>query len=282
MKKRLLFFLIAVVIIILCLAFFTLNKNNKEEIPIDNSINSLNESCLKKGNKCSKNEINNGLKLSFNVTDNDTYDFYVLSNDKNNMVLIMNKNIEDDVPWIGDHVKNYYGPFDALHYLTMKTFEWNNIDIIKDYVYSDYGYQMYQDECKDKKESSSCNSIVRGYDKYVIKDGIGTLYYNENLDLADKQTVVNDNKQRSRMITVEELQLLFDDNSKLPNWLIANLKENECYWTLSSSIALNTQINQGAYAVCNVDDNVSIESVLVKNEPNYKMGVRPIITINKS
>ena len=71
-------------------------------------------------------------------------------------------------------------------------------------------------------------------------------------------------------VLTEEINAL-TYKKKLPNWLIANLKKNEGYWTMTSATGFKTSYSQGAIALANVDKKASIESLKVqkKYEEDY-------------
>ena len=85
------------------------------------------------------------------------------------------------------------------------------------------------------------------------------------------------------MITIEEVNE-FLNGTEYPKWLINGLKENKAFWTISSSTAKKTGYQQGAIAIANVDNKVSIESLytMYGSQTDFEVGIRPVIEIYKT
>ena len=273
MKKIAIIIISALILILIGVGYYLGSKPSNEKV----------YDCIQKGKECTKKEIQEGIKVKIKVGDKKTETFYVLSNTKEEMTLLMANDYVKNINWNGDFYSNSMGPYDSLQYLMSETESWNKIKVINSYEYEDYGYKQYNNLCKDgMNESYKCNTeeekIIRGYEKYVIKNGEGTLYYNPDIEFENKSYIIGSFKLKTRIPSKEEIESIEDLEKS--TWLINNLKENECYWTLSSSIALNTNYNNGAYAVCNIDQKPSLESILTRGS-EYKTHLRPVIVVEK-
>lgn len=288
MNKEKLIKVLKVIIVIICIYLVvviavSLLSGNKEE-PLEKA------DCLSKGKVCTEEQIFKGVEVDVAVTDKKTYRFNVISNDENQMTLIMNKNIIAQADWHLELI-NLKGPQTSLTDLYKKTANWTNVPVISDYTYEDSGRKNYEEMCLNGATDPTydCDTTVhptRGYKSLEIKNGQATLYFNlASIDggpVSAKYTVEEENA-RTRFITREEITALTKDY-QLPTWLIKNLDEKEGYWTLSSSTATKTFYSQGATAIANVNNKTSIESLYVMHdyEPNFKIGIRPVITIEKN
>ena len=103
---------------------------------ISNSLLSSENDCIKAGNTCSIDEIKAGIKVNVKVNDADNYDFYVISDDGEELTLIMNKNLGDRVGF-----SSWYNsaPNIAIEALKTRTETWTNIPE-REYTYSDADY----------------------------------------------------------------------------------------------------------------------------------------------
>lgn len=283
-KQRLLKIFIVALSLLLIILTIVITINDK-------SGNSLKDyPCTKKGQICSAKDINKGILLEIKVKNNKTMNFYMISNDANEMTLIAEKNIASNTSWHTEDI-NMKGPTSALSTVFTKTKYWSNISPIEDYTYEDYGYKNFIQSCTNDlvEPNYECNTngtSGRGYLSLSIDNNkVGFEY---NLPVYDDEEGTPskgyhyETVARARLITLEEINLLSDGTS-LPSWLISNLKENEGYWTSTSSTAMNVQYTSGALAIANKDNLTSVESlfVMAKDNENYKIGIRPVITIKK-
>ena len=267
---------IVLVISIIAIVIFSGTSATKEK-PIKQ------HECTKMGRFCSEEEIYKGVEVDVEVSDKKTERFYVISNTEHSMTLMMKKNIAPRVDWF-DNILNIFGPETAMLELANRTKSWKNIDLIEDYKYSDNGLQTYISNCQNgtTEPGYDCSTTLdptRGYISLAINKGVLTITANE---IGGAKPSTFKPKFRARLATVEEMDALVYQK-KLPTWLISNLDKNEGYWTISSSTSLKTNYSQGAIAVANIDKQPSIESLFVEKtySPKFKIGIRPVITIEK-
>lgn len=283
MKKKTVLIIIGsllIIGIIITSAFFITKKEAKAK------------ECIKKGNLCDIKDIANGIKVKVDVSDNKSYDFYMVSNSKDKMTLIMSENIIKEENWHSEFI-NFKGPIEAIGALADKTSSWTKVPLLSNYEYKDYGKSYFEKICSEEelKDDYDCTTDKidsRGYDSFVINDK--EVYLDLNIPKFEDETeepmqtfILSKNGIRARLITIEELQAILIEN-KNPKWLISDLKDNEGYWTLSSSTSGNTFYNMGAYSVVNIGDNkLSVESVYVMKDyiEDYMIGIRPVIIIDK-
>jgi len=278
-KALKIFIIVLAVVLVISIAviIITSGTDSKKEKPIKQ------HECTKMGKFCSEEEIYNGVEVEIAVSKNKTQRFYVISNTEYNMTLMMKENIAPRVDWF-DNLLNIFGPETAMLELANRTKSWKSIDLIEDYTYSDNGLQTYISNCQNgtTEPGYDCSTTLdptRGYINLAINKGILTIRGNT---IAGEKVSTFKDKFRARLATVEEIDALVY-KKKLPTWLISNLDKNEGYWTLSSSTSIKTNYSQGALAVANVEKQPSIESLFVEKtyEPKFKIGIRPVITINK-
>lgn len=239
--------------------------------------------CIKLGKFCSEEEIYNGVEVEVEVAENKTERFHVISNTSYSMTLMLNENIAKKVDWHSD-LFNIYGPDDPLIELANRTKTWKKIDKIKDYKYLDNGYATYVSNCQNQttEPGYDCTNQAHPTRGYVgLRITNGTLFITTNFVTGQNEYETAYNL-RARLITVEEIDAL-RYKQKLPKWLINDLSKKEGYWTLSSSTSKKSNYSQGAIAIANIDKEPSIESIFVMNNynQNYKIGIRPVITIDK-
>ena len=253
MKNKKLSIIVIAVGLILALAAIGMNIFNKGPKPEKPSTKTSTDkaTCVKKGNICDQSIINEGIKLSIDVSDTETKEFYVLSNDANEM-------------------------------MNFKTFDWKKLDKIKSFTYKDYGYSQFQKYCANgaKKGDVDCpydNAILVGYESYEIKDGNATIKFNPLVTTENKSTDIGKNIT-TRLPSLEEITEIEDYNSR--EWLVDALAKDSCYWTLSSSMATNTYFSNGAYAICNTDGKPAAESLEVHGT-DKKVYARPVIVVQK-
>ena len=103
-------------------------------------INSTTDECATKG-QCTMEEIktDEGVKVTVQVNDSKTYDFYVINDDGETLTLLMSENLGNTVFLNDDAINNGYGTITAINYLDELTDdEWSNIPS-KAYTYSGIG-----------------------------------------------------------------------------------------------------------------------------------------------
>ena len=153
--------------------------------------------CLTDGTTCTS-----GTPVAIQVNSTEVYNFYVIDETENEIILMMDRNIyasgnttEPDVQWYYDSLTTSKGPITALRALKTRTSGWTNIPE-REYVYS---------------------------------DDSGKNYYS---GLSETM--------RARMLTYTEAKKLKGDNEVLPEWTITNLKKTgdantSGYWLSSAS-----------------------------------------------
>ena len=123
-----------IIIIFLFIGYLLINK--KQETPSND--------CTKKGNVCTLNEIIDGIKYKVKVSKDKEEEFYVLSNTKDELTLISEKNLINNVDWDYTHF-NTSGPTLIIDKLLELTKNWTNIPNIKKWYYEDYGNKYYKE-----------------------------------------------------------------------------------------------------------------------------------------
>lgn len=239
--------------------FSTINgsdNNHDNDSNIVKSVNgdSSNLGCYNDGTLCE-----NGTSMTIMVNSNQTYDFYVLNDDGNNLTLISSTNIGNDtintVPWFTGSVgNNSNGPITAIESLITLTSDWSNIKKISSYSYINSG---------------------NGYKKLNIIDGEVTIINSNNESLSI------DGIARARLLTYEEAYALgcrtTSSSSQCPSWLYDNLDGTNNslkpygYWLLTSY-----STDKNAY-------NIRNTGILANNSTvdTTGRGIRPVIKISK-
>lgn len=261
-------FIIVIVGVILLVLIIHKDDEITPLVPSDNK-------CLNKGEVCSIDEIKSGLVVPVQVNEKKVYNFYVISNTKDTLTLMMSSNIGEFTDWNYEGI-NFKGPVTPLYIMYDYTKDWTYVPVIENYEYEDFG-KKYCLEDDDKDETISCDGM--GYTKVVIDGEKSYVDVNfKNMDTEDgKDYPMYNTKFRARLITLEELENL--NGSK---WLSNELRDNHGYWTLTSSTAANVGYMGGAYAFIKTESGEAIESVNVQlSAGSYNIGVRPVIVIDK-
>ena len=86
---------------------------------------STTNNCVTNG-QCTQEQISTdeGIKVTIDVKEGETKDFYVLSDDVNKVTLIMSENLGDNVKWYAEKQTNSHGPTTALEELVARTNDW--------------------------------------------------------------------------------------------------------------------------------------------------------------
>ena len=226
-----------------------------------NGILSSNDECL----KGEPNNCNPGIPIKVQVNDNESYNFYVIADDGNELTMIMDNNLypdddrtEGDVGWIdkldydeaggtnwGMYGSNLKGPITALKALKERTKDWTNIQE-KEYVTSD-------------------ENNPKAYPDIMMKMRARMLTYTEASNLGCKE-IDSEN---------------YSTNDSCPDYLLANLKENlgetdtegtKGYW-LSSAKGDNAR---GAFTINGYSGVINWDYA-----KNSWYGIRPVITVSK-
>ena len=207
-----------------------------------------------------------GTAFAIKVNDTDVYKFYVISDDGNEVTLIMDRNLGGKVAWYSDedattnNERNNLGPITALNYLNIQTESWDNMPKIKSYIYDN-------SENGTKKYGYLKLEITRGKSKLLTQDG--------------KIVTEIAGESKARLLTYEEaissdIGCVFN-NVGCEAWMHENLSSANTqaepmeYWLLSTyawdpsrgySIRYDKLYFDFVYNVTNV-------------------GIRPVITLSK-
>lgn len=293
--KKILIGIIVVLVIFLAIAipFSILNLNNSEqEKSLTKAKDVKDYECTKKGEVCSFEEMYEGVEVNVEVAKDEIYTFIMIANDRDTMTLMLQQNIEEDVAWHSELI-NMKGPQLALQTLNEKVAGWTKISFIENYNYTDGGKKDLDKICNsDTAEPGfKCpedESDSRCYNGLSITNGTVTFYFNlpkdanteDGVSISTEGTILA--KAKARLITLEEIEEYNTDDG-IASWLIEGLAENEGYWTMTSSPSMTTAYYQGAISLVNKDGNPSVEATYVAGgqEANLKVGLRPVITIDK-
>ena len=273
--------LVSIIVFISLIACYFFSE--KPEIKPENSVmsivypQSISNDCLKKGNVCIGKEIIDGIKVSILVNEKDVVDFYVISNTTEKMTLLSAENIIDDAIWYIQK-NNTYGPNNLLLSLLEKTKNWSKIDYIKEYKYSDAGYDYYKDICENSYGHASdydCAALENkaGYDELIITNG------NIEVKASNDTSFVLDNRQiKARTITKEEVVNLLNYSNKEIKWL----NESQKFWTLSSATERENNYTSKAYAV--IPSKLENSGFQIQAYPVDKynnIGIKAVIELEK-
>ena len=250
-----------------------------------------NYNCLKKGEVCTQEDINRAIKVQIQVNEEETRDFYLISNDEESATFIMADNLEDDVDW---HVEgiNFRGPTKAIRQLLTSTENWYNLPIIASYKYEDFGNYWYNQKCGTIQDQLSdllydCAKDItpaRGYKDITIDENGLTINFNipKDTNMPDHVTYEVD-AVYARLPSLEDIMDM-NETVVYPEWLIDNLEDGEGFWTMSSSTNQTYNYNMAAYAVVNYNGTARLIELMTLNDMNNhfkKIGIRPVITIDK-
>ena len=282
------------------------NIKNKAENIINKIDEKINKSELNDKKICTLVKDNGDEKVSIgdeykcNVNNTNTFIFYVLSIEEDQVNLIMNQNICNDgtlptsdkpctYAWhwhtqSGDEDDNKYGPDIAMTNLYKATKNWTNIpDMIMNY-----------------EDEQNKDDITEGYKTIITnkKTKITTITGKQEKN-STNQTFGNLTEplkaRLPKLKEVEDAGCLSYENGSCPKWLVENLENasswcSECstkyadttkilnisgYWLLSSPPI----IGDSSYAL-----NISNHGIVHSNPTSYDKtdGVRAVITISKS
>ena len=263
------------------------NKDSKSKTDLKEAKEVKEYECTKKGNVCSFNEMYEGVEVNVEVAKGKTYTFSMIANDKDTMTLMLQQNVEVVTDWHNELI-NMKGPQYALQKLNEAVANWDKLSNIEKYSYEDRGKKDLENYCNSTtiEEGFKCptdESDTRGYKGITIEDGNATFLFNlpkpeDGTNVATTGSI--EAKVKARLITIEEVEE-FNVDKGIPKWLTEGLSKNEGYWTMTSSPSMTTAYYQGALAVVNKDNKLSIESLFVEGDETFKVGIRPVITIYK-
>lgn len=213
------------------------NDNRYATLKIGSFIASnISNICVKQNNLCSLEDIKSGISLDIVVSDIETYNFNVLSDDGNKLILIMNNSFTDNIFW--SNSTNDLGPSDILNYLDAKTKNWTNV--------LDIAYTLNGDNESNYTGCSSYN---------ICTDNIYTM---------------STKNSKARLVTLQELTNVGCANvaGSCPAWLGSNLNASSSngYWTSTANSTNYAWIVSYDNKVNNVlvnTDNIKIRPVIV-------------------
>lgn len=229
-KKNLIIYIILGVLIlagIVAIILIIPKKNKKGNEPDEKFVVKTDADCIYQGKVCNSEDIGQGIPITYQVNDETSLDFYVLSNDETTLTLISKEPVTKST-WSRDP-ENFAGPEPLLKALYEATKDWNNAKPLK-YTYKDEGYQRYESLCLDKTEKDST------YDCNFVKDGVGyiSLTYDEKgvryLTAYNKVNTISTEPAYARTITEHDLIELFVYNKEI-TWL----QNIEPAWTATSA-----------------------------------------------
>ena len=247
-----------------------------------------------------------GDKYTYDVNDNDTFYFYILSIEEDQVNLIMDRNIcnsmlnmslctiswydDKDNPPNYDNDINRYGPITALQELYSVTKNWNNVpnmDMSGDKAYEDEGRQFAEENNLDPIAGyGRIETTIKGI-KITMKDGT------EVTRETSQTPVIPYEEGKPLKARLPKYGEVFGSDGKhcyinatsCPAWLVNNLKSYEYYsnnehieeiqgyWLLSSYAGFNK------YAYVVEYDGYS-RNRYVSDKRFY--GIRPVITVPMS
>ena len=295
-SKKFLIAFIVVLVIVLAVAIPVSLLSSKEPSKSKGGLKEAKEvkkyECTKKGELCTFKEMYEGVEVNVEVAKGKTYTFSMIANDKNTMTLMLQQNIEKDVEWHDEGI-NLKGPQTSLYQLNELVKDWENISVIEKYSYTDKGKVDIENYCSTatnptKYECPENQYDTRGYNGLTIVNGEVKLLFNlppeenleEGFEILKEGTLQTSAK--ARFITIEEYNEFVTDDGPA-KWLIEGLDKSEGYWTMTSATKLTTGYNQAAVAIVNKKGKSSTENVPVaRGNEYYKVGIRPVIKINKN
>lgn len=227
------------------------------------------DDCINEG----KGICNPGVLVNVQVKDSKNYNFYVISDDGNELTMIMDRNL-GNVAWVnnvdyndaanfGYAGNNNKGPITVLNFLNKQTKDWDNIPIIINYTYDN---------------NPNGTRYTSGYQKLVIEEGKGKLISQNGQDVIEI-----DGESKARLLTEEEATMPAIGCStsfwSCPSWMYENLSSSNKtgpigYWLLtaesSSSVA--------GRIITKITERVDIDNVSAISS----YGLRPVITVPKN
>ena len=208
------------------------------------------------------NKYNIGDEYICRVNNTDSYHFFILSVNGNNVSLIAEKNLQTNGTLTSGFSNAYgwsdgnnsTGPVNAYTYMQNATTNWINIPIIKKFSFVDLN-----------KEGSL------GY-KGISVDYIGGNYVTKIFNKYD--TFEEFQNLRVRLPLYNEVVNVGcgGNANSCPAWMSVNLSNDIGYWLLDS--ALNTRDN--AYYI------IYTRNIGTANITNDNIGIRPVIELNKN
>ena len=294
LKKLLIIFIISLVIIlstIIAIIFLPSKTPTTNKPSLKGPKDVKTYDCLKKGEICSFQEMYKGVEVNVEVAKGKTYTFSMIANDKFTMTLMLQQNVLADVEW-HDEGNNQKGPITALYELNEFVKDWDNINNIEEYSYTDRGKLDSETICSrnethNEYECPKDQFDTRGYNGLNITNGEVKFLFNLP-DMKNPEPGIEkltegylQSTAKARLLTIEEYEEFITDEG-IAKWLIEGLDKNEGYWTMTSSHKLTTGYNQAALAIVNKDNKLKVEAIPVaRGNAYYKVGIRPVIKIDK-
>ena len=227
-----------------------------------------------------------GDKYTYDVNDTDTFNFYVLSIEENQVNLIMDRNICNDgtvnytstnnycrYAWYSGEKNNMYGPVTAIQELYEGTKEWNNVPTME---------LNYPDEFNRNKNNM-------GYISFIVTNGVGIITDKEKSSIVTIGTSNIPLKARLPKYSEATGAGCTKSNGTCPIWLMKNIayynvsddkysmnNNNESYQNIYGYWLLASLSGQTMYS-CIVREYGRIHD-RVTSSNNY-VGIRPVITV---
>ena len=231
--------------------------------------------------------ITKGDKYECKVNDNDTFNFYVLTEPSNNEAnLIMDRNICNDgttnyteannycrYQWYSTTTNNTYGPVTAITELYKGTKNWNNVDdMIMNYI----------DESNNESED-------KGYTSIITSNGLTTI---TGKPIDKTMTIGAKGKPlKARLPRYDEMTKAGCTGyaGTCPTWIIENMTysnvSNDKYSTNNNNEIYQNQI-KGYWLLASGghtfwSNRIECSGVVRSdNTTNLNTGIRPVVTIN--
>ena len=163
--------------------------------------------CAKVGNQCNNEDILNGQVVNISVNDTENLDFYVISDDGQNLTLYGYEAL-DTIPYLSEsdteellteyneprniyddsidyYMDNYWGPYTLMKKLNELTSSWTNISPIKEYTY----YTNVEDIFKSLEIKNGISTITSANGNKVTIPGTSVARIVSESDIADQYNV---------------------------------------------------------------------------------------------
>ena len=231
-----------------------------------------------------------GDKYTYDVNDTDTFYFYILSIEDNQVNLIMDRNICENGTGNYTEENNYckyayessninaYGPVTAMIKLYNATKKWTNVP----------NMNLEYNDIVDQINSGYNDDITYGYTGITIMDGTGYITFKngntQNIKFIDNIPIVSRFPKYGEVINVGCSQ----NQGSCPVWLV----ENMTYWDGSNNKYLinnNTEIYQNKIVdywllssypgVSNRARKIFCAGHITSDQTAESSGIRPVITV---
>ncbi len=249
------------------------NSNKNLDCQYTKYLSNYSNDCVKMGNICNIDTIKKGVSIDIMVNSQDKYKFYVISDDGSKLTLQMYRNIildgtDNKIPWYNESNNSTKGPIDALEYLSNYTKNWTNIELLN-YTYENPNYVQ---------------NDGFGYKSLNIKNGIASTISNDGVTKNEVNGLF-----RTRIITFEEIHNLGcsvgNVKQTCPAWMVDFLYDTQNVYAGNNN---NSNYAQGYWSLTTRKNSNTVNLVYGYGGSYYtyvhngRLGVRPVITIDKS